>query len=132
MVTACNRGYDNHFIGLSHWNTTLQAQSYDIPPGHIIPSKVSTSFCVELPFLCRAFDKGLQLPLKSLVWPGIDPRTSQTQSEYSTTRLLCYGLPLKTDRTVSHNYKADVLFPHTQKNNWNLMINLMPGKTLIS
>ena len=30
MVPACN------FIVLSRWNTTLQTQSYDILPGHII------------------------------------------------------------------------------------------------
>ena len=26
----------NQFIVLSHWNITPQAQSYDIPPGHVI------------------------------------------------------------------------------------------------
>ena len=36
MVPACNRGFDNHFIVLSHYNITLKTQSYDIPPGHII------------------------------------------------------------------------------------------------
>ena len=35
-MPACNRGYDNHFIVLSHWNITPQAQSCDIPPDHII------------------------------------------------------------------------------------------------
>ena len=71
-VPACNRGYDNHFIVMFCWNITPQTQSYDIPP--------VTSFwqwVVELNY---------PLYVEHLTWPGIEPVTSQTQSECSTTR----------------------------------------------
>ena len=75
-VPACNRGYDNHFIVLSHWNITPQAQSYDIPPGHIILATGQPVFALNYPLYVERFDKGASTTnLKSLVWlrPGIEP-----------------------------------------------------------
>ena len=64
MVPACNIGYDNH------WNITQQAVVWYPTQSHY-SDKGSISFCVELPFLCRAFDKGaLTTNLKFLVWLG--------------------------------------------------------------
>ena len=64
---ACHRVYDNHFMVLSHWNITPQAQLYDIPPGHIILVTGQPVFVLN----CQAFTMELQLPIfKSFVWLG--------------------------------------------------------------
>ena len=56
---------------LSRWHITLQAQSYDIPPGHIIPAAGQLVFCIELRFKDQALDKGASTTnLKSFVWLG--------------------------------------------------------------
>ena len=52
----------------------------------------STSFCVELPFICRAFDKGASTTIWNLWFDLAGNRTwaSQTRREWSFTRLLCW------------------------------------------
>ena len=54
-LPACYRGNDNHFIVLSHWSITPQAKSHDIP---LYSGNGSSSFYVELPFICRSFWQG--------------------------------------------------------------------------
>ena len=90
MVSACNRGYDtdNHFTVQSHWNTTQQAW---YPARSYYSGNEPTSYCVELPFVCRAFDKvSSTTNLKCLVWLGQEsnPGQSQTRSECFITRVL--------------------------------------------
>ena len=85
---------------MSRWDIKLQAQSYDLPPGHIIlantfvwcaarshySGKVNHFFYVELPFICWALDKGaLTTNLTSLAWHD---RVSNTGHLLDTKQLL--------------------------------------------
>ena len=56
-VPDCNWWCDNNLIVLSHWNTTTLAQSYDIPPGHIIMETGQPVFALNycLYNVCRAW-----------------------------------------------------------------------------
>ena len=53
-MPACKRGFDNHFIVLSHWNITPQARHIRIISNPILLFwQWVNQFCVELPFLCQ-------------------------------------------------------------------------------
>ena len=58
---------------LSHWNIADTVVWY--PAQSHYSCKRSTRFCIELPFICPAFDKGASTTnLKSLVWLPGPPR----------------------------------------------------------
>ena len=65
-MPGCNRGYDNQFIVLSHWNITPQTQSYDIPPVHIILTKGQPVFVFNNPFYVKHLIRELELPIWNL------------------------------------------------------------------
>ena len=57
MVPACNRGYGNHFKERSRWNITPQTVVWYLAQSHYSGNE-STRFYIQLPFICRVFDKG--------------------------------------------------------------------------
>ena len=83
MVPACNRECDNHFIVLSHWNITPQAQS--------MISRTVTLFWQRVNQFLRWTTLSMssiwqgsfnyQLEIFGLTLPGIEPGTSQIQSK---------------------------------------------------
>ena len=79
MVPVCSRGYDYHFLVLSHWDTAS-----------CLVTKSGNGFCIEL--LCymwsiRQGSVNYQFEYFVLNWPRIAPWTSKTRSECSTMRL---------------------------------------------
>ena len=81
---ACNSGYDNHFIVLSHWNITPQAQSYDIPPGHISLATDQSVFALTYPLYVERLTRELQLSIWNL-W--FDTAWNRTQLDYTPNTL---------------------------------------------
>ena len=63
-------GYDNHLIGMSHWNISLHSQSYDIPPSHNILAKGQPGFfALNYPLYARIWQGSFTVTnLKSSVW----------------------------------------------------------------
>ena len=62
-IPDCNRWYNNQLIVLSHWNITPPAQSYGIPPGHVILATGQPVFAFNYPLYVERLTKELQLPI---------------------------------------------------------------------
>ena len=89
-VPACNRGYDNHFIVLSHWNITPQAQSYDISTGHIILTTGQPVFSLNYTLYLSSALQGsfnYQFEIFCLIRPIIEPGLPRHGANALTTSL---------------------------------------------
>ena len=76
-VPACNKGYDNHFIVLSHWDITPQAQFNDFFPGLIILATGQPLFALNHTLYMSSIRQGLgfnnKFEIIGLTWPVIKP-----------------------------------------------------------
>ena len=103
---ACNRGYDNHFIELSHWNITPQAQSYDIPPGHIILATGQPVFALNYPLYVERLSRELhlyQLEIFGSTLPGIEPGPPRHRANALTTLLPSWSRMIDINPSTTKN-----------------------------
>ena len=105
MIPVCNKGYDNHFIVLSHWNIIPQTQSYDIIlPVTLFLQKVDRFLCwtTSYPLYIEHLISKLQLLIWNLLFDSGGNRTgtSQTWIKLSTTKLSVVLVSATTNETI--------------------------------